>query len=111
MEIYRAIYQILSEFEKQMDNENFDWDAISPERLGVSFIRQMHVLEMLSEAKYIQGAVMQVGTDGTVIMGNNPRLTLSGLEYFYENPRMQYFRMVNSSNEKCCMKCEKPLTD
>lgn len=111
MEIYRAIYQILSEFEKQMDNENFDWDAISPERLGVSFIQQIRILEMLSEANYIRGSVLQFGLDGTILMGNNSRLTLKGLEYLYENPRMQYFRMVNSSDEKCCMKCEKPLTN
>ena len=87
---FKAIYKILSAFEKSLDLEEFNPECVSPEVLGVSRERWEKYIQMLSEKGYISGVeITKYVTGSTRINLKNACLTLDGLAYLAENSIMQ----------------------
>ena len=90
MDNFKAVYKILTQLEKDMDNEYADVDKFGPEALCVSEQRWMRYMEMMSDCGYIKG--VQVSRDITGARNINCRniqITLKGLEYLQENSIMR----------------------
>jgi len=87
---FKVIYKILTAFERSLDAEDFDIDTISAEALGISGIRLIKYLEMLSDAGYITGIDFEEDITGSLMIhADNPLITIKGLEYLSENTIMQ----------------------
>ena len=90
MDNFKAIYRILSAFEKGLDVENFDLSIVGPDKIGVSSERWRAYIGMLTDSGYIKG--VKISRD---ILGNynvdagRARITLEGLEYLQENSVMR----------------------
>lgn len=98
MDNFSVIYKILKILEKAMDFEEFDFQQISAERLGISICRWAKILEMLVQEGYIQGIIVSYSLDGTPFIENrNIRITLKGLEYLSENSFMK--KAANAAKE------------
>ena len=94
-DIFKTIYKILSTLEAALDLPAFNMELISPERLGISKERWLRYMEMLIDEGYIKGiAVMRDITGERYSKGNDPRITLKGLEYLQENTIMQRIYMA-----------------
>ena len=90
MDNFKAIYLILSEFEKQMDVPNFDESRIDAGALGISQERWARYMEMIADLDYIKGITVKRNVLGeTVVQMISPRITLKGLEYLQENSIMK----------------------
>nr|DAL47379.1 MAG TPA_asm: YjcQ protein [Caudoviricetes sp.] len=86
---FKAIYKILSAFEKALDIEDFELESISAEKLGISKVRWTKYIQMLVEAEYLAGIEIRDTITGIDILEENPHITLKGLEYLAENSIMQ----------------------
>ena len=75
---------------KGYDYDDPDMDFISAKTLGISQQRWNAIIEMLAENGYIKGIEIKASADRTetAISVDNPRITLKGLEYLYENSMM-----------------------
>ena len=90
MDNFKAVYLILSQLERDMDNNEVDVDAISHESLCVSENRWCKYIEMMNDCGYIKGAVIKEDIMGIKRYDiSNMRITLKGLEYLQENSIMQ----------------------
>ncbi len=90
MDNFKIIYKILKELEKAMDYDEFDMERISAERLKTSENRLYKIIEMLKNEGYIAGISCKYGIQGDCIISvSNPKITLKGLEYLYENDLMK----------------------
>ena len=91
MDNFRVIYEILSTLEKAMDYDEFDFEQISAESLGISQNKWWRIIEMLVQNGYIQGVTVKYSIDGNnaLISAYNPVITLKGLEYLNENSFMK----------------------
>lgn len=89
MEAAKNIYKILVEFEKQLDNEDFDVTLLKWEKWKLSETRFYNYLQMLSEAGYITGVKIADGPNGLYMTYSKPKITLRGIEYLVENSAMQ----------------------
>ena len=92
MNNFKIIYRILKFLEENMDNENFECDNISSEKLGVSFIRWENLLWEMQTNGYIRGLVyQQTMSDSSphIVLPITPKITLKGLEYLESNSTMQ----------------------
>lgn len=90
MDNFNVIYKILKILEKAMDCEEFDFQQISAEHLGISKCRWAKILEMLAQERYVQGITVSYSLDKTAYIENrNIRITLKGLEYLSENSFMK----------------------
>lgn len=73
-----------------MDCEEFEFQQISAEHLGISKCRWVKILEMLVQEEYVQGVTVSYSLDKTPFIENrNIRITLKGLEYLSENSFMK----------------------
>lgn len=90
MDNFKAVYKILSQLEKDMDNERIDINKISPEALCVSENRWLRYIEMMSDVGYIKGVkIVEDITGEKNCDARNMRITLKGLEYLQENSIMK----------------------
>lgn len=92
MEDFKVIYKILKALYDAMDYNEFDYETISPEVLGVSANKRKALLLMLAKEGYIEGIderKVPFGGDPFVQYSVCPRLTLKGLEYLEENRLMK----------------------
>ena len=90
MDNFKAVYLILSEFEKQMDFPEFDKSRIDADALCVSEERWARYLEMIADVGYVKGVTIKQHIHGeTAVQFFHPRITLKGLEYLQENGIMQ----------------------
>lgn len=91
MDDFKIIYKILKAIYAAMDYDDFDYQTISPEALGVSKNRRDALLMMLVKSGYIEGIEvvrMPAVGDYTRHTGK-PQLTLAGLEYLEDNSLMK----------------------
>lgn len=58
MDNFKIIYKILHELEKNMGNENFNMEAISAEKMKVSFEKWEQLLILMQDEGYIKGLVL-----------------------------------------------------
>ena len=90
MDNFKIIFKILSLLEKAMDYDCFDLERISPEALGISLNRRNAILKMLYDSGYIEGISVRNYTDGDIVLiVDNIKITLKGLEYLQENSLMK----------------------
>ena len=90
MDNFRVIFKILSILESSLDDESVDIDRLSAKTLNISENRLNSLLKMLSDSGYIEGvSVRRYNDGGVVIIVNNIKITLAGLEYLSENSLMK----------------------
>ena len=90
MDNFKAVYRILSELEKAMDDNECDISQFDHEQLGVSYNRWIKYIQMMQEAGYIKGAEIKINLyDDILFDGSEMEITLKGLEYLTENSIMQ----------------------
>ena len=90
MDNFKAVYRILSELEKAMDDNECDISKFDHEQLGVSYNRWIKYIQMMQEAGYIKGAEIKINLyDDILFDGSEMEITLKGLEYLTENSIMQ----------------------
>ena len=91
MDDFRIIYKILRILQNSMDHEEFDWNSISAEALGLSVPKWSRLMAMLLKEGYITGGetwnAMDCGYPRVAL--SRPELTLKGLEYLEENSLMK----------------------
>ena len=89
-ENYKIIFKILKTLEKAMDVEDFDFQCIGYQALGISRQRWTRILEMLADEGFVKGLSISVDTAGNALVSLYcPRITLKGLEYLSENAVMK----------------------
>lgn len=90
MDNFKAVYHILTELEKAMDEKHCDIRKFDHEQLGVSQERWYKYIEMMSDVGYIKGAIIKENIYGETIADcKDMQITLKGLEYLQENSIMQ----------------------
>lgn len=89
MEAAKAIYKILTEFEKQLDNEEADSKLLDYRTWKISETRFFNYMQILSDAGLIQGVTVEDGPNGMYMTVRKPKITLRGIEYLVENGAMQ----------------------
>ncbi len=90
MDVFKAVYKILSTLERAMDCPEFDVSVIGAEALGISKERWTRYMEMLADEGYIKGLSFAKSITGEIIVEvSNLRITLKGVEYLQENSIMQ----------------------
>lgn len=83
---FDIIYKILDRLERAMDEDDFDWQEIDHQRLGISERRWLRVIEMMHDERLMEGLNIQRGARGeATISVNSPRITLKGLSYLADN--------------------------
>ncbi len=91
MDDFRIIYKILRILQNSMDLEEFDWNSISAEALGLSVPKWSRLMAMLLKEGYITGGetwnAMDCGYPRVAL--SRPEMTLKGLEYLEENSLMK----------------------
>lgn len=91
MEYFSVIYKILKAIEKSMDYDEFDFNSISPEIMGITRNRWEAIMLELARSGYISGVelipIMGRSTPGTKV--EKPILTIKGAEYLNENSMMK----------------------
>lgn len=101
MDNFKIIYKILSALESAMDQDMFELDEISPEKLGISEPRWKAIIEMLVADGYIAGLFVTRAVNGNMIIQcQAPRITLKGLEYLDNNNMMKKtYRLLKGVKE------------
>lgn len=91
MKEFTVIYNILNALRDSMDDDNFDLNTISPEKLDVSENRWAYIIKMLADEGYVEDLNVTISLDGYINLGAGPRprITLKGLEYLEENSTMK----------------------
>ena len=86
----RAIYNILKVLEGAMDNEGgANPDALTARALKVSEPRLDNLWAMLAKEGYVTGVMVQYMDNERLVIVDNPRITLQGVEYLAENTAMR----------------------
>lgn len=92
MSTFKIIYRIMRYLEEHLGDTEFDEDAISHERFGISRLRWEAILQMMQEEGYIRGLVYRQSLSDAVPRLSDPimpRITIKGLEYLEENSLMK----------------------
>lgn len=90
MDNFKALYKILSSLEAQMDLERVNPEMFDHKALDVSKERWTKYILMMAEAGYVSGVSYKSYYDGGgMLLYDNIRLTLKGLEYLQENTMMR----------------------
>lgn len=90
MNNFKAVYRILSQCEKDLDNDHVDIGRCDAESLCISENRWYHIIQMMHDVGYIKGIRMTQYTDGTINCDcRDIQITLKGLEYLQENSIMR----------------------
>lgn len=91
MDDFKVLYRILRVIYDAMEYDEFDYNAISPEVLGVSKRKRDALLMMLVDKGYIKGVQAMTVLSGDIVFSfeKHPMLTLDGLEYMHENSTLQ----------------------
>ena len=92
MDNFKIIYRILKYLEASLDCEEFDPEAISPFRLGITKERWEQLLIMMQDEGYICGIFStQTLSDSRrhICEPVTPSITIKGLEYLADNTFMK----------------------
>lgn len=92
MDNFKMIYRILKYLEEHLGESNLDMEAVSHERLGISYLRWEALLKLMQEEGYIKGLVYQQTMSDSqphVVEPIRPSITIAGLEYLAENGIMK----------------------
>ena len=98
MEKFKLLYQVLHFLELAADRDEFDADAFSEKRFGVTRNEFLNALEMLIDVKYVKGIELRESVDWRVgLYITWPKLTLEGLKYLATDDIM----VKEAKNAKC----------
>lgn len=87
---FKIIYKILSILKSSLDNLKFDVDRLSPQSLNISIEKRDNIIELLLDKNLIKGVIIKKYQDGdSVLVLNDIKITLDGLEYLEENSIMK----------------------
>ena len=86
---FREIYRILSALRSQLDAEESDAAAISPEALKIAPARLDNLMALLVEDGYVSGVSVTAYDDRRAVVPVCPRITIAGLEFLEENAAMK----------------------
>lgn len=92
MDNFKVIYNILKYLEASLDCEEFDPDAVSPFKLGITRERLEQLLIMMQDDGYIRGIVCTQALGDSrrhICEPITPEITIKGLEYLAENNWMK----------------------
>ncbi len=92
MNDFAVIYRILNAFQKAMDEDSFNSDMISAERLKVSENRRRKLLIQLIKNGYIENVEIKKYVDEDtpdIVFSPDSTITLKGLEYLEDNSMMK----------------------
>ncbi|GHU91255.1 hypothetical protein FACS1894202_12380 [Clostridia bacterium] len=90
MDKFTLIYKILRFIELAADQDEFDTDAFSEKRFGVTRNEFLNAIEMLKDAGYIKGIELRESVDWRVgLFVTWPKLTLDGLKYLATDELMK----------------------
>ena len=92
MNDFTVVYRILNAFQKAMDQESFDPELISANRLKVSENRRNKLLIQLIKNDYIENIDIKQYVDEEspdIIIHPSATITLKGLEYLESNGMMK----------------------
>ena len=91
MDNFKIMYKILHELEKNMGNENFNLQAVSAEKLRVSFEKWEQLMILMQDEGYIKGLVLSSNVNEMyrhIAEPIKPQITIKGLEYLAGNSFM-----------------------
>lgn len=97
MNDFTVIYRILNAFQKAMDEDSFNSDMISAERLKISENRRRKLLIQLIKNGYIENVEIKKYVDEDtpdIIFSPASTITLKGLEYLEDNSMMKKAKEV-----------------
>lgn len=87
---FKIIYKILSILKSSLDNLKCDIDRLSPQSLNISIEKRDNIIELLLDKNLIKGVIIKKYQDGdSVLVLNDVKITLDGLEYLEENSIMK----------------------
>lgn len=87
---FKIIYKILSILKSSLDNLKCDIDRLSPQSLNISIEKRDNIIELLLDKNLIKGVIIKKYQDGdSVLVLNDIKITLDGLEYLEENSIMK----------------------
>lgn len=88
---FKIIYKILRELEKNMGNEKFRIETISPEKMKIFFEKWEQLLILMQDEGYIKGLALSKDLEQMyrhISEPIKPQITIRGLEYLAENSFM-----------------------
>jgi len=88
MDNFKIMYKILRELEKNMGNENFSLEAISAEKMKISFEKWEQLLILMQDEGYIKGLVLSKDLEQTyrhIVEPIKTQITIKGLDYLANN--------------------------
>lgn len=97
MNDFTVIYRILNAFQKAMDEDSFNSDIISAERLKISENRRKKLLIQLIKNGYIENVEIKRYFDEDtpdIVIPPTATITLKGLEYLEDNSMMKRAKEV-----------------
>lgn len=87
---FKIIYKILSILKSSLDNLKCDIDRLSPQSLNISVEKRDNIIELLLDKNLIKDVIINKYQDGdSVLVLNDIKITLDGLEYLQENSVMK----------------------
>lgn len=87
METMKAMYRILETLDKALDEENFDFNLVKSEAIGISEHKWSRLINILQNEGLIEG-FKEVQFAGTRFPGYkmiSPAITFEGIAYLAEN--------------------------
>lgn len=88
MDNFKIMYKILRELEKNMGNEDFNIETISPEKMKISFEKWEQLLILMQDEGYIKGLILSNDLSKMyrhIAEPIKPQITIKGLEYLASN--------------------------
>lgn len=90
MDSFILIFNILSALKKAMNQDSFDYEALSCESLGINNAGWESIMVILLDADLITGgSVREDAERRTADFPNKPMITLAGLDYLQNNQNMK----------------------
>jgi len=87
MDTMKALYKILETLEQSLDHEDFDFNLIKHEVIGISEHKWHRIIGILMDEGFVDG-FMKIQTLGMKYPGyklSHPEITFRGLVYLAEN--------------------------
>jgi len=97
MDTMKAIYKILETLEKSLDEEDFDFNQIRPEAIGISEYKWHRIIGIMMNEGFIDG-FMEIQTLGMRFPQYkivSPTITFKGLVYLAENSNIA--KIINAA--------------
>ena len=90
MDYFKSVYRILTFLKLSELHDEFDYEAFTHTRFGLTENQWVKTLERLIDDGHVKGVSIKIGADGYgVVSLLHPTITTKGLEYLEENSLMR----------------------